>query len=489
MATSWLSSSRSDPHAEVHDNLAFAALLLLLVWVPIPLGSNRVLPAAVMVAWSVLVLLAVLWAWRSRLPDLGGRLATFAVPAVCLILLMGWVWLQTLPLPGALLQWWSPEAFRVQQGVSAVHTISLDVNQTRLYAALTVGYACAFMATVACVRDRGRLEKLVMVMVLTALVQSVLAIVLLAVKARYFVFYTEIRHATAVGTFVNRNHFAGFLEMALSVGVGLMVARVSHKTQRLKTWKDRVVAGLRFMLSNKMVLRLMLVIMVIALVLTRSRMGNTGFFAAMLVVGGVTLVLTRRSAPAMVALITSLLVVDVVIVGTWVGLEKVTERMQGPQLARDVDFRADVALHAQDLVADFWLTGSGAGSFYNTYLRYRSLMEGYFDHAHHDYLELWADFGLIGLCLFAVLVLSTVWVSLVNIRRRRSALPRGISFGVLMAIVAIAIHSFVDFNLQIPSNALWMVVILAMGWVSYRLPSAAGRSRTGDDQLPVTLRP
>ena len=40
----------------------------------------------------------------------------------------------------------------------------------------------------------------------------------------------------------------------------------------------------------------------------------------------------------------------------------------------------------------------------------------------------------------------------------------GLGCGVLMAIVALLIHSAVDFNLQIPANAATFVVILAMGW-------------------------
>ena len=46
-----------------------------------------------------------------------------------------------------------------------------------------------------------------------------------------------------------------------------------------------------------------------------------------------------------------------------------------------------------------------------------------------------------------------------------------------MSIVALLVHSSVDFNLQIPANALTMVVILAMGWVAARLPTAGRRTR------------
>jgi hypothetical protein len=58
---------------------------------------------------------------------------------------------------------------------------------------------------------------------------------------------------------------------------------------------------------------------------------------------------------------------------------------------------------------------------------------------------------------------------------RQSPLAWGVAFGVTMAIVALALHSTVDFNLQIPANAMTIVVILAMGWIASALPSGKKR--------------
>lgn len=473
----WLSGGVSDRDFKIRDNGVFGGLLALLAWAPLPLASNRSLPVGILVLASVALLLACAWAWRHRPEQAWQRLVLFQVPLLLLAAFVALVWLQTWELPGAWVAALSPEAWRVQQGV-APFTLSLDVHQTRIYAALSVAYLCCFVVVVMSVRDRQRLDRLAYWLVLMGVVQAVLAIGLYSLKAKYFVFYTSVHHVTTLGTFVNRNHFAGFMELCLGVGVGLMLARLGSQTAQSVNWRERTVRWLNFLLSPKMVLRMLLVIMVIALVLTRSRMGNTGFFASLMVVGALALALTRRSAPAMVTLIASLVVVDVLVVGTWVGLEKVVERVQGPQLAIDVDFRADVAAHAANLVADFPLFGTGGGSFYSAYIRYRSLLPGYFDHAHHDYLELASDFGLVGLGLLGALVLATFWVSARALATRRSSLPRGIAFGVMMAMVAIAIHSSVDFNLQIPANALLTVVVLAMGWLAYRLPSGSRRSRS-----------
>jgi hypothetical protein len=58
---------------------------------------------------------------------------------------------------------------------------------------------------------------------------------------------------------------------------------------------------------------------------------------------------------------------------------------------------------------------------------------------------------------------------------------RGMSFACIMGVVAILIHSWVDFNLQIPANAALFVVLLALGWISLfldRQPRPASQSAT-----------
>jgi hypothetical protein len=49
-----------------------------------------------------------------------------------------------------------------------------------------------------------------------------------------------------------------------------------------------------------------------------------------------------------------------------------------------------------------------------------------------------------------------------------------------MAVVGLLVHSTVDFNLQIPANALTMVVILAMGWIAHALPSHGAQRKTAE---------
>jgi len=134
---------------------------------------------------------------------------------------------------------------------------------------------------------------------------------------------------------------------------------------------------------------------------------------------------------------------------------------------------------------DYFLMGSGLGSFHTTFPRYQSLeVDGYYDHAHNDYLQVATETGIIGLLLLGIAVLLTIGVVLDAQYRRHSPLNRGIAFSTTMAIIALLIHSTVDFNLQIPANAATFMLILALGWVARYLPRQTSNHSNSNPNPP-----
>lgn len=467
----------------VRDQWIFYGLLGLLCWIPLPLGSNRTFAAGIVIVWAVLLLGGALFAWRNHAAAMAERLRPLRWPIVLLGLFVLIPWIQIFPWPAGVIGALSPEALAVWEGVGPPR-FTLDPYQTQFFAALSFAYWAVFVVALLTIRSHRRLDLLALVIVGSGVFQAIIGALLFSFGAKYTLFFSEVMHENVLGTYINRNHMAGYMELCLSVGIGLMLARLGDDSSGSRHWRSRMRGAIDFMLSPKMLLRLMLVIMVIALVLTRSRMGNGGFFAALIVVGLVYILLSRKTAPKAVALIASLIIIDVVVIGTWVGLEKVVSRVQetsmtieGEGREESVELRLSAARHAMDMVQDFPVLGTGAGSFYGTYLRYRTPREGYFDHAHNDYVEIAADFGLPGLGLLGAFVALTLAAGVRVLVKRRSSLPRGIAFGSLMAMVALIIHSWVDFNLQIPANALTLVVIMAMAWCAGALPSGGGQGR------------
>jgi O-antigen ligase len=220
------------------------------------------------------------------------------------------------------------------------------------------------------------------------------------------------------------------------------------------------------LLSPKIILRLSLCILVIALTTTHSRMGNTAFFASLLAAGIIGVALSRRATRNTVLLLTSLVVLDLFIVGSWFGVEKLAQRLE-QTTSTEYREREEPARHTLPMIRDYALVGSGPGSFYVAFPRYKpESVVGFWDHAHNDYAQFAAESGLVGLAILGLLVIWTLGVALAAQWQRRDPLMRGMSFACVMGVTAMLIHSWVDFNLQIPANAVYFMVLLALGWIT-----------------------
>jgi O-antigen ligase len=268
----------------------------------------------------------------------------------------------------------------------------------------------------------------------------------------------------ATGTFINRNHLAGFLEMNLAIGIGMLVAQLHRHPAA--NWREFMRRTIDTILSRKFRLRLYLAIMVIGLVLTRSRMGNSAFFSSLLLCGVLGMVLQRRVTRNAVLFFVSLLVIDLYIVGNWFGVDEVVERLQNTNFQEDK--RDVVAIDSFVMWRDHFWAGTGADTFFQAYVDggYMSPDSMHYRHAHNDYLEIGTGFGFIGFSLLGTAVLTSLWQALQAQRRRHSRVLQGLGFASMMGIVSILIHSFADFNLHITANSLWFIVILAFAWVA-----------------------
>src|SRR6185503_2929654 len=123
----------------------------------------------------------------------------------------------------------------------------------------SVAYAGVFFLTLALLARRSRLLLLAWALVCVAGVEAVYAVSmhLAGVTADYL--GTLIAHGdSASGTYANRNHFAGYLEMSLALGIGLLVAGLSDR--KADTWKKFFRLTIEWILSPKMILRLSLCI-------------------------------------------------------------------------------------------------------------------------------------------------------------------------------------------------------------------------------------
>ena len=130
------------------------------------------------------------------------------------------------------------------------------------------------------------------------------------------------------------------------------------------------------------------------------------------------------------------------------------------------------------MIQDRPILGHGLGTYAVAFSPYgRAVGTAVVNQAHNDYLQLLAEMGVFGaiLCIaFIGLLARSAWVGL----SRRDHLARAVAAGVTAGLFALMLHELVDFNLQIPSNALALLLSSALvvraASASSR-PGAAGR--------------
>jgi O-antigen ligase len=419
----------------------FYYFLAVLVWAPLPLASNR--------DWSTALL--------------SGLLLAGLVGAIVLLRL------GRLRVTPALRKSWPALAALVatQAWVALQLLLGISVAPESTQMALLLGTAlvAAFALVLLLVDSQERIRTLSGVMIACGVFQAFFAGAAMLSNLEQVAFLEkQFGRGNATGTFVNSNHLAGFLQMNLAIGIGMLLAQLHRHPAA--NWREFTRRAIDTLLSRKFRLRLYLVIMVIGLVLTRSRMGNTAFFSSLLLCGVLGMVLQARVTRGLAIFFISLLLIDLYLVGNWFGVDEIVERLQSASLAGEK--RDEVARDSLLMWRDNFWAGTGADTFFQAYVYggYKAPDSLFYRHAHNDYLEIGSGFGFIGFVLLGLAVVTSLWQSLQAQRRRHSRLHQGLGFACLMGITSLLIHSFTDFNLHIPVNSLWFTVLLALTWVA-----------------------
>ncbi len=420
--------------------IIFTLLCLVLIWAPIPVGSNRPW------AWSLLefligvvFLLHLVNACRAAGPALWHR------------------WFHPLLLPLIFFQ-----LYLSLQVLGVVPLIqSIDPKQTEIM--LLKGVFFLIWVQLVCIYTDSawRLRMLVLMMVLSGFIQAFYGSVLNLADVANSPLFAVNEMGRARGSFVYQNHFANYLALCLAMALGLLLSELSSQPPQ---WRFKALIRDLFasMLSSKLMLRLAIIVMVIGLVLSRSRMGNAAFFTSLALVSLLALFFYKRPPALLKPLVVSILLLDMLIIGSMFGLEKLQQRFAETSFASET--RDEVVMDSLPILQQYGWQGSGGSTFYTVFPAYQPQMySGFYDHAHNDYLQFAIEVGIPMTLLLGLMVLWSLWQNLQVMRQSEHKLHRGLAFGCAMATVHMLIHCTVDFNLQSPANAMLYLSILAIG--------------------------
>jgi len=439
------------------DTLLFWVYLAFIVFLPLPFGGD--IPWAMGVYQVVVFLMAAWWcglyvAGKVVVPD------TLIKARFIIGLFLLWLVYIALQLYTGL---GSTDEYPVPTSV-ALQSLTISPYLTSTAWLMSLGYTLLFFLTLVLVNSRQRVRQLAGVIILSGVFQAMFGSLMTLSGLEYALFVKKATYiGYATGSFYNRNHYAAYLVMCLAVGIGMMIAQLDSSERG--DWRHTLRRWLALVFSAKLRLRLYLVIMVIALVLTHSRMGNTAFFASLFICGIIGLALARQASRGVVILLTSLIIIDLFIVGAWFGIDNEVERIENTTV--ETEERREVNDYATQLWRDNLWMGTGLGTFAIAFTRYREAdITSFYKQAHNDYLQFATEVGIIGLLILAAVVVTSLSVAIIAQYKRRDPLMRGLSFAAMMGIIAMLIHATVEFNFQIPPNAAMFVVLMGLAWIS-----------------------
>ena len=393
----------------------------------------------------------------------------FAVPPVggarLLVGLHALVLLQLVPLPPALLRLVSPGSHAFYSDMSLVpigwRPVTVNPADTARGFAFLAGTSLLYAAVFrefASERWRRRLAGTVVViacaMTLAALVQAASP-----EPTRIYGLWKPRWDWGVFGPYVSKNHFAGYLAMAIPLAVAF-AAEAAARVRR--SWRTRrrgwvalgEPAGLALFRRAAAA-----VVLVVGLLASHSRGGLLAFGG-----GSIAVVLLLRRWRALVL---PILAAVVAIGFLWVDVSATRAAFATRGLRQS---RLALWGDAARMVPDFPVLGAGFNAFGTSYTHYQTIERyEWYGEAHNEYLQALIDTGVVGAGLLALLLYTLLRCG------ARAAAGSMFDAGVLGAILACAIHNVVDFNWQIPANAATFAALA--GIVMRRAADAGARAQ------------
>ena len=438
-------------------------LVCLLALTPLLFGTVEFWSLTIMEVFCALLL----FLWFSQVLKTGEKshvkVPPFLAPAV---LFLGFAILQILPMPPALIKVLSPSTYLVySENLSYAKdlpwlTISLYPYATVLEISRFFAYFCIYFLTVQVLNDRRSITKMTKVVLGIGTFIALLGIFqMIFWNGKLLWFRTLNSVVTPFGPYVNRNHFAGLMEMLIPVCTGYLIyllPRVRHD----RGVKDMVSDFFFDTRANQTVLAwTAVVIMSTSLFLSMSRGGIIGLSLSMLFFG--SMLWTRDSTRRKGRIIILLFLFVLLSVG-WFGWKPVVEKFGRMGRADpSSEYRIMNWKDSLNIVRSYPLFGTGLGTYEHVYPRYKTVpLQERWEHAHNDYVEGAVELGIAGLLLI-IYAGSTFFARIFKmLGRRKSLSSRLLCIGAMSGIAGIAVHSLTDFNLHVGANGLFFFFLM-----------------------------
>jgi len=316
-----------------------------------------------------------------------------------------------------------------------------------------VAYGILLLIAAECVQDEDARKIFALTLIAFGVVYAFFSLAQeLTSKGKFFWFYVPRFGGSIYGSYVNRNHYAGLMEMLVPFPI---VVSMGHL---LKGGQRAMVAFCAVLMAS-------------TIFLSGSRGGMLSFVLEITAFAAMTLLQRRNSRVALGMVALCVLVLAFLV---FLGKGQVLGRLGN----LSPDLRWNITKDCLKMFSHRPVLGWGLGTFPTVYPSYRSFYTNLFvNEAHNDYAQLLVETGLLGfglmLCFLVRLYRSVSPTS----RRWEFKWDGAVSLAALLGCTGLLLHSFVDFNLQIPANAAIFYVLCGLAASPLATLSKA-RSRT-----------
>ncbi len=420
--------------------------------------------------WSLAVMevscfgLFLLWSFRVVK---GGHLPAYVVRPpflVPLAMLLALGIFQLIPLPPTFVKAISPETYKIYHDVAYNPdnlpwlTLSLYPHATLLEVMRLAAYLCAYFLVMQVMRKDEYVFRMAAAILAAGCLIAVAGIFQVISWNGKLLWLRHLDIGAAFGPYVNKNHFAGLMEMVVpvSVGLGLYLLPPVRRGEGVRVLASDLLTHEH---ANRLILVIMaVIIMTTSLFLSLSRGGVIGLTASMAFFGMMLSLKssTRKKGWVMV----SVFLVVLLSVG-WFGWRPIVQKFESTRI-REVssDFRVNNWRDCLKIVREFPVFGTGLGTYEYVYPRYKTILAPErWEHAHNDYVEGAVELGLAGMALAVYIIASFYLLMFRSLGHRRSLGPRLLGIGGMSGVTAMLIHSLTDFNLHVGANGFFFALI------------------------------
>lgn len=448
-----LSGDKESEKTSLPSRIVFVLLCVMLVFSTVVFGAVDVWALGALSALAGLI--SILWlseAWLKKEFRFSTNKLQLPLLGLILIGLIQLLPLRSLDISGALLD------------APAISSLSLASYATRFAVVQLIVYFVFLAASLTFINSPKRLKYIVLTVIIFASLMAIYGI-LQRLANLEAIYGARIPHqAVSFASFINGHHFAAFMEMTVGLTLGLLFGEATKKDKRF-------------------LLVIACVIMGMAVVFTSSRGGMLSLLSVISFIVTANLLKkpttendsesgNKTNYRRNFAFVAGGLAIIISLFGAVIFLGGDESLLRGVGLVNNQEDVSNGRIHfwqtAWRIFLDYPILGAGLDAFGTVFTRYDTWNGIYrLEQAHNDYLQILVDAGVVGFACVAAFIYLLFKQSIGVITKAKDGFQQNVAIGALAGCFGILLHSFFDFPLRTPSNALFFLTLTALATISF----------------------